>query len=243
MSLFPSITAFEGRNSNDLGLSSNERRHDATNSGSEQTILPEVDSARSPSASNAWLSGALPNHPECDGSADTTATNSRPVRGEDVRYRHSGTPVYDDDSTSLREMDQSDDHDMAALLHHPESPVSCKTGATRYFSAASQMAIGPRRSVASTPAPVISNVHVQARDENRVQQDRAVANGALRFVSQRLSGTGSTRPVREEAEAVVPVTITSHGKACLHKRGSIRAQKLDRSGVDGAKESEEKQSR
>jgi hypothetical protein len=128
------------------------------------------------------------------------------------------------------------------LLDHPGSPVSCKTGATRYFSAASQIGMGPRRSLASTPAPVISNVHVQARDESRHQQERAVANGALRFVSPTLGGAGSAQAVREEV--VVPVSITSHGKACLHKRLSFRAQKSKRGGVDGAaQESEEKQSR
>lgn len=241
MSLFPNISGLEGRGSDESQFSHHGRKRDTANSNSEQSTLPIVDSARSPSASNAWLSGALPSPPECDGSADTTATNSRPVRGEDVRYRQSGTPVYDDDVTSLREVDQSDDRDMAALLDHPGSPVSCKTGATRYFSAASQMGMGPRRSVASTPVPVLSNVHVQARDENRVQQERAVANGALRFVSQTLGGTESTLAVREEE--VVPVIVTKHGKACLHKKSSFRARRSDRSGVGGAQESEEKQSR
>lgn len=231
MSLFPNVTGLEGRNPLDSESPPHSRKRETTNSNSEQSTLPIVDSASSPSASNAWLSGALPNPPECDGSADTTATNSRPVRGEDVRYRHSGTPVYDDDIASLREIDQSDDRDMAALLDHPGSPVSCKTGATRYFSAASQMGVGPRRSI----------VHVQARDENRVQQARAVANGALRFVSQTLGGTESTLAVREEE--VVPLTMTRHGNACLHKKPSFRGQSSNRRGVDGAQESQEKQSR
>jgi hypothetical protein len=149
--------------------------------------------------------------------------------------------VYDDDTASLREVDQSDDRDMAALLDHPGSPVSCKTGATRYFSAASQLGIGPRHSVASTPAPVVSNVDGQSRDVNRVQQERAVANGALRFVSQRFSGTGSSLAVREEV--VVPVAMTNHGKACLHRKRSLHAQRSDQSGTDGAQGSKEKQSR
>jgi hypothetical protein len=241
MSLFPNIAGLEGRRSDDSQLSPSGRKRDTTNSASEQSTLPGIDSTRKPSASNAWLSGALPNPPECDGSADTTATNSRPVRGEDVRYRHSGTPVYDDDTTSLREVDHNDDRDMAALLDHPGSPVSCKTGATRYFSAASQMGMGPRRSVASTPAPVASNVNGQSRDENRVQQERAVANGALRFVSPRLSGTGSALAVREEV--VVSVAMTSHGKACLHRKKSLRAQRSDQCDVDGEQGSAEKQSR
>ena len=149
--------------------------------------------------------------------------------------------MYDDDVASLRETDQSDDRAMAASLDHPESPVSRKTGATRYFSAASQMGIGARGSVANTPAPAGSSAHLHTRDESRVQQERAVANGALRFVSQTLSGTGSTQAVREEV--IVPVITTSHGRACLHKKGSSRAKRLNRAGVDGALESEEKQSR
>lgn len=241
MSLFPNIAGLEGRRSDDSQLSPSGRKRDNTNSASEQSTLPGFDSTRTSSASNTWLSGALPNPPECDGSADTTTINSRPVRGEDVRYRHSGTPVYGDDTASLREVDQDDDRDMAALLDHPGSPVSCKTGATRYFSAASQLGIGPRRSVASTPAPAVSNVDGQSRDVNHVQQERAVANGALRFVSQRLSGTGSSLSVREEV--IAPVAVTSHGKACLHRKKSLRAQRSDQGGGDGARGSEEKQSR
>jgi hypothetical protein len=237
MSLFPNIAGLEERRSDDFQLSPDRRKRDNITSASEYSTLPGVDSARSPSASNAWLSGALPNPPECDGSADTTATNSRPVRGESVRYRHSGTPVYDDDVASLREVDQNDDRAMAASLDHPGSPVSCKTGATRYFSAASHVPMGPRGSMASTPAPV----YVQARHESRVQQERSVANGALRFVSQTLGGTGSTQAVREEV--IEPVTTTSHGRACLHKKGASRAKRSSRSGVDGAQEGEEKQSR
>lgn len=240
MSLFPNIAGLEEHRSEDSQLSASRRRRGATHSTSECSTFPGVDSARSPSASNAWLSGALPNPPECDGSADTTATNSRPVRGEDVQYRHSGTPVYDDDTTSLREVDLSDDRAMAALLDHPGSPVSCKTGATRYFSAASQSGAGPRRSLASTPAPMISNVHVQARDESRVQQERAVANGALRF-SQALGGTEPSNIVADEV--VVPAITISQGKTCPHKRGSFRTKRSSRCEVDGAQESEGKQSR
>ena len=242
MSLFPNTAGMEERSSDDTCLSPNGRKRDHITSASEQSTLPGVDSGRSPSASNAWLSGALPNNPECDGSADTTATNNRPVRGENVRYRHSGTPVYDDDTASLREVDRDDDRDMATLLDHPGSPVSCKTGATRYFSAASQMGMGTRRSVASTPAPMVSDVHVQARDESRVQQERAVANGALRFVSQTLGRTGSTHAVREE-ETVVPATVISHGETCPHKKGSFRTKRSSRCEVDGAQESEAKQSK
>ena len=239
MSLFPDIAGLEERRSDDSQFSGR-KRNNAT-SASDYSTLPGVDSARSPSASNAWLSGALPNPPECDGSADTTATNSRPVRGELVRYRHSGTPVYDDDVVSLREIDQNDDRAMAVSLDHPGSPVSCKTGTTRYFSAASHVGMGPRGLVVNTPAPAIPDSHVHARDESRVQQERAMANGALRFVSQALGGTGSTQAVREEV--IEPVTTTSHGRACLHKKGASHAKRSSRTGVDGAQVGEEKQSR
>jgi hypothetical protein len=241
MSLFPTFTGLEERNSNDSELSRKGQEHDTSNSDSEQSILFPIGGTRSPSASNAWLSGALPNPPECDGSADTTAGNSRPVRGEDVRYRHSGTPVYDGDTASLREIDQSDELAIAASLDRPGSPVSAKTGATRFFSAASQLRMVSTRPETSMPVPVIRDAQVQAREENRVQQERAVANGALRFVSQPVSGTEPSRPVRVEES--VPVTTTSHGRACLHEKGSFRAQTSSRGEVDGVQESANKQSR
>lgn len=241
MSLFPDTTGLEERRSADSQLSPNGHKTENIASTSEYSTLPGVDSARSPSASNAWLSGALPDLPECDGSADTTVTNSRAVRGEDVRYRHSGTPAYDDDVASLREADQNDDRAMATSLDHPGSPVSCKTGATRYFSAASQIGMGARRSVAGTPVPVMSEGHVQDRNESRVQQERAVADGALRFVSQMLGGTGSNQAVREEV--IVPVSTTSHGRACLHKKGFSRAKRSNQDGFGGTEATGEKQSR
>lgn len=241
MSLFPNTAGLEERRSDDSQLSPKRHERDNIASTSEYSTLPRVDSARSPSASNAWLSGALPNPPECDGTADTTVTKSRAVRGEDVRNRHSGTPVYDDDVASLREVDQNDDRAMAASLDHPGSPVSCKTGATRYFSAASQIGMGARRSVAGTPVPVVPEGHVQARNESRVQQERAVANGVLRFVSQTLGEIGSTQAVREEVS--VPVSRTSHGKACLHKKGSSRAKRSNQDGFGGTEATGEKQSR
>lgn len=241
MSLFPNIAQLEERDSDISGQTPEGREYNTTGSASEQSTLPRVDSARSPSASNAWLSGALPNPPEVDGSADTTASNSRPVRGEDVRYRHSGTPVYNSDTVSLREIDMSDDHALAASLSPPGSPVSGKTGATRFFSAASQLRTIATRQETSTPVSMAPNAHVQARGENRVQQERAVANGALRFISQTHSGNEPVQSVREEVD--VPVTVTSHGRACLHKRGSVRSPRSDRCEVDGAQEGEDKQSR
>ena len=241
MSLFPNIAQLEERESDNSHPSTGEREHNTTGSASEQSILPRVDSARSPSASNAWLSGALPNPPEVDGSADTTASNSHPVRGEDVRYRHSGTPVYDGDTASLREIDMSDDYALAAALSPPGSPVSGETGATRFFSAASQLRTIATRQETSTPVPMASNGHVQAREGNRVQQERAVANGALRFISRTHSEIEPVQSVREEVD--VPVTVTSHGRACLHKRGSVRSPRSDRCEVDGAQEGEDEQSR
>jgi hypothetical protein len=239
MSLFPQVAGSEERTSNNSGLPPDARNHDSANSGSEQSIPYTIDGTRSPSASNAWLSGALPNPPECDGSVDTTACNSCPVRGEDVRYRHSGTPVYDGETASLKELDQNDDVAMTASLDRAGSPVSAKTSATRFFSAASQLRAISLRPETNTPAPMIQEAHVQARDENRVQQERAVANGALRFVSQTVSATEPSSSAREEE--AVPVTMTGHGRACRHKKGSARAQRPNQGGVDGIQESEVKQ--
>ena len=241
MSLFPQIAGPEERTPNDSELPPDARTHDSANTASEQSIPYTIDGTRSPTASNAWLSGALPNPPECDGSADTTACNSRPVRGEDVRYRHSGTPVYDGEIASRRELDQNDNIAMTASLDRAGSPVSAKTGATRFFSAASQLKTISTRAETSTPVPVVQNAHVLVSNEHRVQQERAVANGALRFVSQADGGTEPSRSVR--AEEATPVTMTSHGRACLHKRGSLRAQRSVRDEVDGAQESETKHSR
>lgn len=238
MSVFPIFAGLEDCGSNVLKQLPVGRKHVSVGSDSEQSIIRGINSARSPTASNAWLSGALPDPPECDGSGDTAACNSRPVRGEDVRYRHSGTPVYDVNTASLREMDQNDESVMAATLSHPGSPASGKTGATRYFSAVSQVGMSSRSAGTRTPAPVIPDVHARDRDGNRVQQERAVANGALMFFSQSQTtnaNSGVHSPGREET--TVPVTTTSHGRASLRRHGSFHTQKSPGCGVDGVYES------
>jgi hypothetical protein len=235
MSLFPALAGLEARSPNVSEPSPVRLEHASAGSGSAQSIVRGINNAKSPSASNVWVSGALPDPPECDGSGDTAISNSRPVRGEDVRYRHSGTPVYDVDATSLRGMDQDEDLTMAASLSPAGSPTSGRTGATRFFSAMSQAGNASRNHEAAQ-SPL--EAHAQSRDENRVQQERAVANGALRFVSQSHSAstnTGVMQLVREET--VVPVTLTSHGRECSHKIGHLRGRRSFRVEVDGVQES------
>lgn len=57
MSLFPNITGLAEHRSDDSQLSPDRRERDNITSTSEYSTLLGVDSARSPSASNAWLSG------------------------------------------------------------------------------------------------------------------------------------------------------------------------------------------
>jgi hypothetical protein len=235
MSLFPALAGLEERGPNVSGPSPVRLAQAPASSGSAQSIVRGINNAKSPSASNVWVLGALPDPPECDGSGDTSISNSRPVRGEDVRYRHSGTPVYDVDATSLREMDQDEDITMAASLSPAGSPTSGRTGATRFFSAMSQAGNASRNHEAAPPS---LEAPTQSRDENRVQQERAVANGALRFVSQSHGASthaGVAQLVREET--VVPVTLTSHGRECSHKIGHLRGRRSFRMEVDGVEES------
>lgn len=99
------------------------------------------------------------------------------------------------------------------------------------------------RSRNSAPARMsldMREAQAQFRDENCVQQQRAVANGAMRFVSQTHSATMITGPAQIPGEeTVVPVTLTSHGRASSHKHGHLRARMSFRMGVDGAQESGE----
>lgn len=237
MSLFPFIATSGERRAGVSESSQNRREHVSANGSSEQSIIRGVDGARSPSASNVWVSGALPN-PGLDGSADTTI--SRPVRGELVRYRHSGTPVYDRDSASLHDMDQTDDLAMAASLSHPGSPATGKTGATRFFSAASRMVPTPEYPLSSISSPAASGAETQCRDETRAQQARAVANGALRFVSHATSvvtSSGVAGPTNRET--IVPVTITSHARTRLHRHASLRSRMSSRYEIDGTHEKSE----
>jgi hypothetical protein len=238
MSLFPALAALEEQSPN-VSEASPVRlaAHAPAGSGSGQSIVRGFNNAKSPCASNVWLSGALPNPSECDGSADTAISNSHPVRGENIRYRQSGTPIYDVDTTSLHDMDQADDLTISASLSPAGSRTSGRTGATRFFSAVSQV-----ETVLRNPEAVRNSLETQAqsRNETRVQQERAVANGALRFVAQSHSAstnTGVAQLVREET--VVPVTLTSHGRECSHKFVHLRGRRSFRMEVDGVQESRE----
>jgi hypothetical protein len=242
LSLFPALAGLEERCTNISELSPT-RLEFAAGSSSRQSFIRSndivcdpsvVNNTKSPSASNVWVSGALPNPPRCDGSADTIISNSHPVRGEDVRYRHSGTPVYNVNTTSLQNIDQADDDTMVASLSPPGSPASGRTGMTRFFSAASQIGTTLRSPEATTVATSQSEENSQSRDENRTQQERAVANGALRFVSHTHSAPTSMEAPRSAQSTNIPVTFTSHGKACTHKRSRLRPFRL---GIDGAQES------
>lgn len=238
MSLFPALIGQENRGPNASESSPVRPEHASSGSNPRQSVIYGINNANSPSASNAWVSGALPNPPECDGSADMDASHNHPICGEDLRYRHSRTLMYDVDTTSLQDLNQAEDVAMSAPLSPPGSPTSGRTGATRFFSAASQLGTALRSAEATTPVLNMTDAQAQFRNENRVQQERAVANGALRFVSQSHStsaGSGMVRLLREET--VVPVALTSHGRACLHKNGHLRVRRSFRLGVDGAQES------
>lgn len=236
MSIFPTNTVATEHCKTVAESSDNRLEHVVTPCSSEHSIIRMVDGTRSPSASNVWVSGALPN-PAVDGSADTANCISRSIRGEAGRYRHSGTPVHDIGTASLRDMDEADDSAMAATLSHPGSPATGKTGATRFFSAASHMVVMPEYPVSPTSAPAASILEAQNRDEYRVQQERAVANGALRFVSHAPSTVANHEAaISARRETVVPVTMTSHGRACSHKRTRLRSKRPSVYGHDGTQE-------
>jgi hypothetical protein len=259
MSLFPAVTTLKERSGNVQGTLSpskkrlemlesvvesakKRKRASASSSGPLQSTLTRVgQNAGSPSASNAWVSGALPEPLDRDGSADLTGCNSPPLRGEDVdRYRPSGTPVYDRNTTSLCSVDETEDVDVTVLVTRPDTPVSGKTGITRYFSAASQVV--PNRSMSATMPPLtLSEPQRRIRDEHQTQRERAVANGALRFSFQASTDDTSFQgsPLCRQI-AAVPVRTTSLTKTCSHRVGAIRARKLvGWDSFDGTQEAED----
>lgn len=151
-----------------------------------------------------------------------TQVNEPLVRGESLcRYRHSGPPIYDNDASSLRSFDeqhgQGGDRLSTLNVIPLARPDSALTGNTRYFSAASR-SLGTR---IMSPAVVSEQEH-----------DRAVANGALRFV-----GSGTTSPANvpnrlpvlslvsptstgdnENDFPITPVTVTQASKIhCRHR--------------------------
>ena len=133
----------------------------------------------------------------CTSSDHTTPISEQPIpdltslRGESyARYRLSGIPVYALDAASLLSRDQhADDEERSG-----RSSRSGHTGMTRYYSASSQ----------ARAQPVISLPPVS-------QEDRAVANGALRY----LPATETSNHI-DSHDAITPVTVTSYGKLCPH---------------------------
>ena len=254
MSLFPAVAGLKERSGNVKGATSpskkrlevlesvvesaKKRKRASDSSGPLQAPTIRANNAGSPSASNVWVSGALPEPSERGGSADNmSACNSPPLRGEDVdRYRPSGTPVYDRNTTSLCSVDETEDVDITVLVTRPDTPVSGKTGMTRYFSAASQV-VSNRNMPARAPSSIAPEPERRLRSDSQVQRERAVANGALRFSFQApteamSSGTSLSRQV-----AAVPVRTTSLTKTCSHKAGAIRTRKPVGYGFDGTQKS------
>jgi hypothetical protein len=103
----------------------------------------------------------------------TSLDEDRPkVRGENAtRYRFSGTPIYDADVVSLRTLDEQE------AQSRTESPINASRNKvesalsqnTRYFSA-----LSTRQDMAS---------RCTARGQEREQERRAIANGAMMFSS------------------------------------------------------------
>ncbi|KAK3707575.1 hypothetical protein LTR37_012070 [Vermiconidia calcicola] len=159
------------------------------------------------------------------------------IRGESsTRYRHSGTPVYNEEAASLRSFDAEDDHvsqhRLTAENAGPIRVASAQTTTSRYFSAAST-ALGTR-ALSPTKTQTWQNEHA-----------RALANGALRFGSgsgsANRSGGSSTSapPVRPAAAPVsdentfplTPVAVTRASQqalTCRHHRADLASAERDR---------------
>lgn len=115
---------------------------------------------------------------------------------------------------------------MTASLRHPASLASGKTGATRYFSATSHVIPPSRKSEQAILLPTVSNAQIQEVAEGQTQRDRAVANGALRFVSQRYSLATTAGPSQAGSwEVITPATPPSDVIPCLHRTGMPRKRK------------------
>ena len=173
-------------------------------------------------------------------------SNGPSIRGESLcRYRHSGTPVYDNDVSSLRSFDEQCERNtnrlVTPLMNAITRPGSALTGNSRYFSAAST-SLGTR---------VVSQ-----RPASLQEQERAVANGALRF------GSHNEVPVIRSSELSVvspfptqndendspmnPVTVTQASKNyCRHRLKKMQIEwghRTVRLGFDGSSPSDEQES-
>ena len=146
------------------------------------------------------------------------------IRGESsTRCRHSGMPVYDIDAASLRSADRHNEQLQAADLHGDTQcltrAVSAQTGNSRYFSAAS-IGLGTQ---------ALSQTQSQERDQER----RAVANGALRFSGRNAIPSDATpqrpTPSNENAFPMIPVTVTRASRTyCPHRLAKLHREQARR---------------
>lgn len=130
------------------------------------------------------------------------------IRGENTaRYRHSGTPVYDHDTASLRSLDRHTDNELVqALQGHQTFPR--------------------RLSYPRTNGTVMTTrPQSQVRDRSCAQEQRAVTNGALKFASRPLHNADNSNASPTPAVAsnndndfpITPVTITRAAREfCRH---------------------------
>lgn len=145
--------------------------------------------------------------------------------------------MYALDVSSLQSLDQNEELNLEASLRDDLSPVSCNTGATRYFSATSRLAHRFSQQEARFSHPLASSSQAADNIEFLAQRDRAVANGALRFVSRKFSAATSAATGRSaKQEDIVPVTVTSHGRTGLHLTAKIRGKASFGGRFDGAEE-------
>ena len=168
--------------------------------------------------------GAFRNHCGRTASGEDD-THSPSVRGESIsRHRHSGTPVYNSGSASLRSLDMRDEAASVPSPTPPHRPMSAMTGNTRYFSAGS--------------TAIVSQIARQSSSSREEQERRAVTNGALRFaqrnVTQGHPASPARNPVRSNDEnnfPITPVTVTQAGKEqCPHRSNVIARQRYDLDG-------------
>ena len=253
MSLFPVVAGLKECSGNVQGTSPSKmrlellesvvesaknRKRASASSGPMQAIVSGAAGTGSPSTSNFWVSGALPQPSDYSRSEDVATCSSPLVRGEDLECNLPlDSLVYDRVTTSLCSVDDTEGIDTAVPTSHPDTPVSGKTGMTRYFSATSQMALD--RNVLTTAAPsTVLEPQVLCKDEHQVQRERAVANGALRFSyhapTESADSGASHLPGHD---AIVPVRTMGLTRTCSHKTHAIRTRRsVGRDGLDGTQD-------
>ena len=188
-----------------------------------------------------------------EGGAVQTITDKAPVtrvlwrepsiRGEGLcRYRYAGTPIYDHDTTSLRSFDEQGNITSGRLLTPHmmllTRPESALTGNNCYFSARST-SLGTR---AISP------------EMSAGERERAIANGAIRFVPSVRSSIGSRvtspttspitspvslpiTPANENDFPMTPVTVTQASRIyCRHRLQRMQREQglYHRLGLDGS---------